>query len=242
MKNLKTIVLVCCLVGIGHLAQADFALRIGSGNPLSFSPGSIASIPVFAYNSNSLAPFNLTGYSIALDIGTANGGPNGVGLPPSFSNLRGDFTLGAFGAGGAEFVDSAPFQPNAYDLIAGNAGTSFQMTTNSLIPTKLFDLQFDISSGASVGTYSIVFVPGAKTGFAIPTDANVLSGSGTPGVTVSAISGANLNQFQIAVPEPTSLLLVTSLVGLGVISLLRWASRKVERETMLSIALASAVD
>jgi len=196
------------------LTQAALNVQIGSGAPLEFSAGGTASVPVFAYNSVPGSPFSLDGFDLAFDVGG-----DGVGIPGTpdfFVSFQGNFSGSVFGQNINSYVDAAPFVPNAYDLVAGNSGAAFLVPSISS-PTKLLDLQFTISPLATPSDNSLVFVPNATTNGA---SLNAISGPGTSLVVLSVGTGPNLNQFTVtAVPEPSALALIGSV--LGVMTILR---------------------
>ena len=202
--------LIACVLLAGN-CQAGFSLRVGDGTPLMFTAGSMATIPVFAFNSEPGAPIILDGFDLAFDVGG-----DGVGFPEPdfFTSFQGDFSGSRFGQNINSYVDTAPFVPNAYDLVAGNSGAAFIVPSSSA-PTKLFDLQFWVAPFTTPALYSFIFVPGATTNGAT---LNAISGSGVSGVSFNSDIETNLNQFSVtAVPEPSSfgpavILLVAALL------------------------------
>ena len=193
------IVLTVSLLGIVSCSRslvADLFVQVGDGTPQVFFAGATATIPVFAYNTDPGSPINLDGYDLAFEIGG-----DGVGIPGTpdfFTSFQADFIGSAFGQNVNSYIDALPFLPNSYDLVVGNSGTSF-LVPGIASPAKLFELQFAISALTTPGLYNLSFVPNATSNGA---DLNAISGIGTAGVILGIGTGSQLNQFQVAIPEP----------------------------------------
>jgi hypothetical protein len=194
-------------------SSANFVIQIGSNTIPTFQAGTTVAIPVYGYNSNSVAvaEIKLTGFALAFDLQGPAGENLGVGLPASLGVPTANFLGSVFGDGADDYLDVAPFRPNSYDVIAGNFGTEFIVATDHST-NKLFDFEFNVPLNAVEGTYSIVFVQNALEDGSTPV--NNISGTATGGVTISSELDPAFGKFNItAVPEPSSMMLC--VIGCG---------------------------
>ncbi|MFG0266794.1 MAG: hypothetical protein ACF8AM_16845 [Rhodopirellula sp. JB055] len=201
-------------------AQGAATITIGDGSVPVYNQGDLGvSIPVFI-SSNETGNRLLGGYNLAFDFE----GVNNFGMSSSFTNFRVVFPAG-YATTSSVSGDPFPFDNFAdnYDFqVGGNYSTEPAINAEAG-QTKLFDLQFDVTGAAVVGTYNFNFVPdGTQFGFGVN---SLNDGLGVSTLTLEASGG----QFEIgnaaAVPEPTSMLALAGVFAAGGIQQFRRKKR-----------------
>ncbi|HBE70685.1 MAG TPA: hypothetical protein DDW52_21280 [Planctomycetaceae bacterium] len=227
MLRLTLLLMLLCLA---DYSRADLIVTVGNGDGQTtpwgtFTQGTTGvSIPFFIEGDSTI-----DAYKIAIDfLGDGYNGDPSTGNavdPPGFSNFGADFSNGPVlfggsgnfngGSGGtAEFYGqiaaggNPAAQPN-FDFVVNHSGGMETPTTQQ----KLFDLSFDIDAGAAPGVYDVLFVVRTDP-ISLDNETEFSLGSAPVTTTVTAFQGS----FEVAaVPEPSSLVGIAALAGIGVL-------------------------
>ncbi|KAA1262454.1 hypothetical protein LF1_50180 [Rubripirellula obstinata] len=215
---LATTALLVASVGLASSARADFIVQIvGTDSQVPvFQQGSTGTMRVLIHSTEADTNRTLQGFNLGFDFGS-----EGLGFEPFFGSSASDFTP-ASAIFGTTSITANPDRIN-YDFELNGSGGSllldeFDSPTDA---AELATISFEIAGNAAVGFYDFEFESPANVQTLLSGVQSINSTFGNNVVTGLPGSNAILltplgGQFQIvAIPEPSSLLAISSLTAVG---------------------------